>query len=134
MHVRDQRASPGRVAPRTWHRGRILQHPDLEYVSPASMSLLVGMPTSPVLYNLLQLLLSLHCTQVESFHNWSCCSKLWGVIWRRRKLLDHLTAHTSGGLFPPYDRTVSEIALDEEDHFFVAYQDVIATHNVQPPL
>lgn len=87
-----------------------------------------------MLDDLLQLLLRLHCAQVESLDDWPRSSKLGRVIWRWRKLLDHLAAYASGRLFPPHHRAVAKVTLDEEDHFFVAYENVIAADNVQPPL
>lgn len=90
--------------------------------------------TPPVFDNLLDLLLRFHGTQIESLHNWSCCSELWCVIRWWRKLLDDFSSNTRGRLLPPYDWAVSEVTLDEEDHFLVANKDIIAAHNVQPAL
>jgi hypothetical protein len=92
------------------------------------------MLTSPLLYDLLELLLRLHCAQVKCLHDWSSSSELRGIVWRWRKLLDDLAPYASRGLFPAHHRTVSKVALHEEDHLFVPYKNVIAAHNVQPSL
>jgi hypothetical protein len=83
-----------------------------------------------MLHHLLELLFCLHGTKIERLHHWPSRSKLWCVIGRRRKLLDHLAANPSGRLFPPNYRAVSKVAFHEEDHFFVSYKDVIAADNV----
>jgi hypothetical protein len=92
------------------------------------------MLTSPLLHDLLQLLLRLHCAQVKCLNNRSSSSELRGIIWRWRKLLDDLAPYACRRLFPTHDRTVPKVALHEEDHLFVSYKNVIAAHNVQPPL
>jgi hypothetical protein len=92
------------------------------------------MLTSSLLHNLLEFLFCLHCTKIECLDNWSSRSKLRGIVWWWRKLLDDLAPHASRRLFPAHDRAVSKVTLDKEDHLFVSNEDVIAAHNVQPPL
>jgi hypothetical protein len=91
-------------------------------------------PTSPVLDNLLDLLFCLHSAQIEGLDDRACGSQLGRVVWRRRKLLNHLSAHACGGLLPAHNGAVAEVAFNEEDHLFVADQDVIAAHDVEPAL
>lgn len=87
-----------------------------------------------MLDDLLDLLLSLHGTEIESLHDRSSSRKLWRVIRWRRKLLDNLAANTSRRLFPPHYRAVSKVALDEKDHLLVPNEDFIAADDIQPPL
>lgn len=90
--------------------------------------------TSSVLDHLVNLLLGVHAAKIEAFHQRSTFQQLHVVIWRWRKLLEHLPAHASGRLLLSHDWAVSEIALHKEDHLLVSHEDFIAADIVEPSL
>jgi hypothetical protein len=90
--------------------------------------------TSSVLDHFVDLLLSVHTTKIEAFHNGATLKQLWVVVWWRRKLLEHLPAHARRRLLLPYDRTVTKVALHEEDHLLVPHKDFVAANVVKPSL
>ena len=90
--------------------------------------------TPPGLDDFIYLLSGLHSPEVEQLDDWSRLLEFWGIVGWRRELFDDSSSNTGGRLFPPHDRTVAEIALDEQDHFLIAHQDFVATDAVQPAL
>lgn len=85
------------------------------------------MPTSPGLDKLVNLVASVHATEVKQLDSWSSIRKFGGIIRRRSKLLQNLSANASSWLFPLNHGAVAKIALDKEHHFVVLHQDLVAT-------
>jgi hypothetical protein len=90
--------------------------------------------TSSVFDNLVNLLLGIHAAKIEALHRWPSFQKLRVVVWWRRKLLEHLSAHASGRLLLSHDRAVSEIALHKEDHLLISHENFVAADVVEPSL
>lgn len=87
-----------------------------------------------MLDHFVNLLARLHGVEVEQLDDRSGLGQFRRVIGRWCELLDVFASHTGGRLLAPNNRAVTEITFDEEDHLFIADENFVAAHDVEPPL
>src|SRR5688572_12966814 len=94
----------------------------------------LGIPTSPCLDHLVDLVSSIHGAEIEELDGWSCFGKFWRIVRWRSKLLEDLPAHACCRLLHLHHGAVSKITLNEEDQLVVLHQDIAAANIVEPSL
>ena len=75
-----------------------------------------------------------HGSEVKGFDYRTCIRKLSTLIRRRRKLLNNLPPHPSGGLLPLHHGRIPKVGLDKQNHFIISHQDFVGTDIVEPAL
>lgn len=76
----------------------------------------------------------IHSSEVEHLHNWPSALQFWGIIRRRRELLQDLPSHSRCRLLHPNHWTVTKITLDKQNHLIILYQNFVAQYAGEPLL